>query len=312
METTSTQESECKPLLPGDLELIVSDHCNLTCRQCNHLSPMMAKWNLHPETAEKELLILSKYVRVQTLKIIGGEPLLNPNLSEIVKVAKASRLAEKIRLVTNGLLIDRITDETWEIIDEIELSIYPNTSLGDDTIEYIAKLAHKYDVKFSPCRYTYFRRTFFEERNNDERLVQEIFDTCKIANVWHCSALHRGKIYRCPQSIYIDKAFNLKKSEGFELQDRTDFSSSLMRYLQSKTPLEACTHCLGTVGVKEEHALPSRKEWSKELRGSVADSLDVNLLDELKKRPNHIDDCRTPIKRKSKTKQIFTKIINSI
>ncbi len=62
------------------LEYHIVDHCNLRCDQCCSFSPMLKSWQVDPDQFEKDLLQVGKFVAPSFLKIVGGEPLLHPEL----------------------------------------------------------------------------------------------------------------------------------------------------------------------------------------------------------------------------------------
>lgn len=277
---------------PTHFEIIVADHCNLTCRQCNHLSPMVRKWNATAEEIGKSLEILSKIYRPYSAKIIGGEPLLNPNLAEIVNQVRASGFSDRVTLVTNGMLLERASDALLSLFTTIELSNYPGAGFVEQDFEAIKKRLDRLGVAFTLSNFTYFRRTFSNQKNEDEQLVDDIFRACKIAHVWGCHALYRGRLYRCPQSIYIPLLNKDLDNESIEITDHPDLQDRLMAFLNNTKPLAACAHCLGTSGIKEDHAMLPRKSWQSDLDRSIEDGLDRELMAELLTKRIPQDDCR--------------------
>lgn len=103
--------------------------CNFKCIHCPTGLDMSPTGIMTPETFEKTVSGLEKIVANQghLFRVIvlyhGGEPLLNKNFFEMVKVSK--KLAKSVKTVTNG---SRLNDETnIEIInsglDNIEISL---------------------------------------------------------------------------------------------------------------------------------------------------------------------------------------------
>ena len=39
---------------PTHLELLVVDHCNLSCSNCNHAAPLMPGWFADPDTVHRD------------------------------------------------------------------------------------------------------------------------------------------------------------------------------------------------------------------------------------------------------------------
>ncbi len=75
--------------------------CNLKCRACyNHEDTRIKP--VHEIEAEIETLLKQRHI--QSISIVGGEPLLHPHLFEIVRILKRRGLY--VELFTNGLLLD--------------------------------------------------------------------------------------------------------------------------------------------------------------------------------------------------------------
>jgi hypothetical protein len=283
---------------PDALELIVADHCNIACRQCNHASPAVPKWNLHPADALDQLSRLARVYRPRRVKLIGGEPLLNPKLAEIVLAARASGICEHITLVTNGLLISRLGDEAWELLDEIEISQYPNSNLSQPAIERAFDDGARWGTAVVVNRFDTFRYTFSTIANSDAVEVGKIFAACKIATIWGCHALYKGRVYRCPQSIYVRSFASDARQEGIELSDDDGFQARLLAFLNANQPLAACRHCAGTCGAKIPHSVVARKAWRSDLdEVNPSEMVDRQLLERTQRWKPLPDDCKTEVAR---------------
>ena len=68
------------------VEILLSDHCNLNCQMCNHFSPIAVPKSLKLSEFKKDIQKLSKLTKgaLGTLYLMGGEPLLNPELLDII------------------------------------------------------------------------------------------------------------------------------------------------------------------------------------------------------------------------------------
>ena len=108
------------------LEINVVHHCNLSCLGCSHLSPRLPKYFLSPDRLSHDLSILSKYCRPEFISLLGGEPLLHPDLIEIINVVRSSGISDRIRVVTNGRLLHKMPDQFWKDVDEVHVSLYPS------------------------------------------------------------------------------------------------------------------------------------------------------------------------------------------
>lgn len=286
---------------PTGLELVVADHCNITCRQCNHGSPVMAKWNVRPEDVAQGLDLLGRHYRPAFVKYIGGEPLLHPDLPSVLHAGRAAGIAGHHLLVTNGILLGRMSKEIWPLIDEIEVSVYPNSGVTDDTLACHRETAARHGVIFTLNHFTEFRRTFTRQRTADDVLVDQIFRACKPANVWGCHTLYKGALYRCPQSAYALQMAGAEGFDGFQLKESPDLTARLLAFLNSPTPLASCRYCVGTAGRKEPHAMLARAGWKADLDEPAEAMLDHALLAENLRDAVTLDDCKTPDHHRGRT-----------
>jgi len=53
-----------------------------------------------------------------------GEPLVWKHFDKGIKLLKESGIAEKIIVTTNGLLLNKVKEATWEYVDEVHVSVY--------------------------------------------------------------------------------------------------------------------------------------------------------------------------------------------
>ncbi len=247
------------------LEIMVTDHCNLCCRTCDHLAPVMEERFQSPDSLKTDLALLSKSILFRKVKLIGGEPLLHPQLAYITKIVRESDICERILLVTNGTLLSRVSDELLNKIDEIEISQYPDTSLSKETLEYFKKRAESFSTKFSVFYYPYFQNQFSLHGTQDKQLIRSIFKSCKRANLWGCHVVYKGHLFRCPQSIYlprvIPKIKNNPFADGLKITSSRRFKKQALAFFKEGKPLNACAYCLGTVGTLVNHEQVRKDNW---------------------------------------------------
>jgi len=82
--------------------LEINRECNISCRGCYKKMDGTSKSLLE---IEKELVTALSLRKVQTVSIAGGEPLLHPQILEIVELIHGKKL--RAAIVTNGLLADK-------------------------------------------------------------------------------------------------------------------------------------------------------------------------------------------------------------
>ena len=113
------------------LEIQVAEHCNLNCASCTHFSPLAKPSNIDKRDfycqLQKANVIFCGHCK--SLKIMGGEPLLHPEITELLYMARTAMPDTKITLQTNGVLLIRMTVDFWKSCSEnnilVRVTRYP-------------------------------------------------------------------------------------------------------------------------------------------------------------------------------------------
>ena len=97
-------------------ETHITEACNLRCRGCSHFSVFAKPKHKDIEEFQREFERLAEIEEIQIIRLMGGEPLLNPNFMDYLDIARRNFPNSKIVLVTNGILKDRIEQNIQELI----------------------------------------------------------------------------------------------------------------------------------------------------------------------------------------------------
>lgn len=105
----------------------LSGYCNLKCNFCPHSSEKQFKkgimgWEMFKKMTDDLLAFPEK---IKLLRICGnGEPLLNKDIIRMLSYSRSKGVADKIELVTNGLLLnDDLITRLPKYLDRIIISI---------------------------------------------------------------------------------------------------------------------------------------------------------------------------------------------
>jgi len=83
------------------LEINATDDCQLGCSQCNRLCDVAPRRSyLSVDAIAKMCAEIPRMVRIC---IAGGEPMLHPDIEEVVRIIKEADEADEILLLTNGI-----------------------------------------------------------------------------------------------------------------------------------------------------------------------------------------------------------------
>lgn len=204
------------------LELHVVDHCNLNCSGCCHFSPIAPEKFLDLDKYNKDLEKLSLIIdkRLKRLILMGGEPLLHPNIVEIIKISKRNFPYTDIQLLTNGILLNKMKPDFWDTCEKLNIQI--NISMYPINVDYIS-LVEK--VKKEKIRYylygegepiKYFDEYLFDKNGNQNKNIN-FYNKCVMAK--DCAYLSEGKIFPCQLACNI-KFYN--KIADFSLPEEKE------------------------------------------------------------------------------------------
>ena len=108
-------------ILINKLEFYITNVCNLTCSNCNRYNNYKFSGHWRWADAEPVLAQWAKKIQIRQLVILGGEPLLNPDI--IQWITGLSRLWPKsdgpkgVQILTNGTRLDLIPGLYESLLD---------------------------------------------------------------------------------------------------------------------------------------------------------------------------------------------------
>ena len=97
------------------LETHITEACNLKCRGCSHFSVFAKPKHKDLDEFRREFERLAEIEEIPIIRLMGGEPLLNPDFMEYLRIARDCFPNSKIELVTNGILSDKLLPHYKEI-----------------------------------------------------------------------------------------------------------------------------------------------------------------------------------------------------
>lgn len=260
------------------VEMNLTQHCNLRCAGCSHASPHLPKKFMDPGVLAKDLRALEPVMRVEELRLLGGEPLLNPKFVECLRLASKSPFARKVSLITNGTLLHVMVDEAWDLLDELTVSMYPGVVIKMP-LRAIRDKAHLHGVHLTVRRKPEFELTLVNHEVTPPGLVERIYRSCKIAHTWQCHTVHEGWYYKCAIPTYLGDrqkllgyTFDPKPADGVPLHVNDHLEEDLRNYLEDRRPLMSCRFCLGTMGKAFPNEQLDKAGLARELAADHSDT----------------------------------------
>jgi hypothetical protein len=211
---------------------------------------------------------LSRVLHADVIRLLGGEPLLNPAITKFLAAAKASGIADQVMVTTNGLLLHRVDDEFWEHVDSILLNLYPGFEL-DKRLDRFQKQAQANGTQLWINPVSTFRTIVVTAPHPMDWVTRKIFETCADVHISHCHMIHEGKLYKCAVPPFLPRYLSKlgiddydPALDGFDFHNAVDLYSNLRDYLTSRQPMEACRYCLGSLGKSQHHQQIDKKYLS--------------------------------------------------
>lgn len=234
-------------------EVHLNEHCNLNCKCCDHFSPIAKEEYADFDSVEKDFIRMKELLgneRNVGIYLLGGEPLLNPRIIDYIYMARKhfdNKEKDIIRIVTNGILLNKQKEEFWKACAENDILIAPTHYPISIDYESIKKKSEKYGVKIE-----FFHSDDLVEYMYNIPLhlkgdldAKDSFEHCHIAS--RCAFVRNGKLYCCPRIANIQH-FNKKYNKNLKV-DEDDFLDiykierfdDIEEYLSR--PKEFCSHC---------------------------------------------------------------------
>ena len=212
---------------PLSISVTTANVCNLKCEFCAVSDKSHERNKSFMEMEEYKILIdsiVDSKWHLKQLVLVGlGEPLLNKNIVDFVKLAKSKKCADKIHIVTNGTLLTRdISDKLIEAgLDVLRVSI--NGVTNEDYLKYtgtnvdfnnlVDNLAYFYSHKSSETK-LYIKIMDYQIKSQEEVFESIFKDISDVINVEYLTEMDTTMDYN-----KITNEISQKGLKGFEITD---------------------------------------------------------------------------------------------
>lgn len=187
-------------------QVSIAKHCNLNCAMCNHFAPLSEESFLDIEVFKKDIERMSELFggEADGILLLGGEPLLNPDIDKYIKIARHYFKDAEIRIVTNGILLKRMSDAFWKAcIDNKAVIAVTKYPINLD-YEEIIQLCEEHNCAFDFMGISEATRTFNKEclDISGSQDYNKNFLRCRWGN--SCITLDTGRLFSCRTPANID------------------------------------------------------------------------------------------------------------
>lgn len=230
------------------LDIVVTERCSLKCIDCSNLMQYYQK-PVHIEHGEivDSLKKIFEAVKVNCVRLIGGEPLLSPVLSDIVNLL-FNNYSDKLRAVevyTNGTIVP--SQKLIESCKGKNITFYIS-DYGDLSRQKEAVIRC---LEANNIVYTLEDELIWQDSGRvTERNSKGVgfrYNNCCVNKTF---SLVGDKLYSCPFSANFHNIYKeelIGKRDAIELSSSTreDLVEMLRNFIMSIEPLSACYYCNG-------------------------------------------------------------------
>jgi MoaA/NifB/PqqE/SkfB family radical SAM enzyme len=251
-------------------QVMLCEHCNLNCKGCLLFSPISTEKYLDPVSYEKDCERLSTLTGgiIENIELLGGEPLLHPEIIKILEITRKN-FTGPVNILTNGLKLASMGSEFWAACQKNAITIaitgYP-IKIDHEKIE---QTAAEYNIPLE-IRGFEQRTAIWRKIPYDLQGKQNAYDnflSCVPSNF--CIMLKDGKISTCGQAFmairfneYFNKNMEIVKENFIDIYK----ASSLDEILEFvRHPIPFCRYCgikKGKHGIKWEISKKEITEWT--------------------------------------------------
>lgn len=168
------------------IEIHAADHCNMRCISCSHYAPIARPKFADLEVLEESLKKLSPYAEtIRKIRVVGGEPLLNKQISRIFEIAHKYFPDVELEMTTNGILIPK---------------------MDRDFFAFVRKYSILINVTQYPVKNGIYKN--IEDTLSKEQVRYKLSTLERTLNKWN-----KIKLHKCSFPVLKSKIYFLKKSQ---------------------------------------------------------------------------------------------------
>lgn len=225
----------------------IAEHCNLNCAHCSHFSPLADKILMPVEFFRRDIERMAELFNheCESITLLGGEPLLHPEIITLMEIARKNFTSGIIYVLTNGILLAQRPPEFWKACHDNNIGIHVSHYNIDINLPKIEELVRQYDVEFNCADYSLMKFSTMHIDLSGKSDGRKNFYECGDAN--NCIMLGYGKLYTCPFA-YTIRHFNKKFGQNIPVtpDDYIDIykendPGKILERLAQQIPL--CSYC---------------------------------------------------------------------
>ena len=251
------------------MEIHAAEHCNLNCKNCSMFCGLVETCDFpcYQEFEEGIKQLKNFFPHIKKFRIIGGEPLLNPELDKYIRLIRNVYPYTDIRLISNGILVTKMSDQLIQtIIDNVVTFIVTQYISLKHSIDEINRFLSKTGIRYIVTEAVLEFQKIYNALGDSD--IDENFYRCH----WKgsCATMYGTKIATCyvPFVIhYLSDKFNLAIEETGKIDLMEEGLTAQEIIKRMHTPFDMCRYCAPKGNWTEWERLPDKnnttiQDWS--------------------------------------------------
>lgn len=251
------------------MEIHAAEHCNLNCKNCSMFCGLVETCDFpcYQEFEEGIKQLKNFFPHIKKFRIIGGEPLLNPELDKYIRLIRNVYPYTDLRLISNGILVTKMSDQLIQTIIDNDVTFIVTQYISlkhsiDEINRFLSKTGIRYIVTEAVLE---FQKIYNALGDSD---IDENFYRCH----WKgsCATMYGTKIATCyvPFVIhYLSDKFNLAIEETGKIDLMEEGLTAQEIIKRMHTPFDMCRYCAPKGNWTEWERLPDKnnttiQDWS--------------------------------------------------
>lgn len=258
------------------LEVHAAHTCNLNCFNCCHFSSHKVGGVVSVEEANEWMQPWKDRLSPRRFTIIGGEPTLNQDLCQFVKMVRKNWPDSKIHIATNGFFLHRHPDLPRVMNEVGNITIVMNKVHENEeyNTEYqkIVQLCESWKTQWGihvqyiytandrTWRYEGFGNSLTPLGNNDYQLSYQVCEAKE------SKTLFESCLYKCSKLAYIkliNRYFHLSErwKDALDYQPlHPNCSDEQLQQWANEDAIQACSTCPTKIALINDLPSPLRRE----------------------------------------------------
>ncbi len=244
---------EDEKLILDTLDIMVTEKCSLRCAKCSNLMQYyQTPQNLDIYEIRDSLNRVLEFVDcIYELRILGGEPFMNPNFYELIDWYKDNVKIKQIIILTNATIFPG--NEKLKKLKNPKVKIW--VSDYGELSKKICDWMQWCEDNQIECLYHSFDNWHdcgnLEKHNYSKNQINYIYETCECRQL---PTLLKRKLFNCP---YAANAINLgalsdeeAEKDWLNINDQEITKQMIKEFLFNRNYLMSCDFCQGRNGIR--------------------------------------------------------------